>query len=248
MEERWERARAERMTVQSADPDQPWTDYTVSEQDLRQDLSRRRARTRAGRVVLLVSRLPHEHTRDVQAHPARACEAEAAVHGRAIEAAVQTQDDQRSRAVRRHSGVAAASAREARPGGCQSRSESCAAATSTTCRTCSSGSSIWNGAGGQSTSTRMRKNSSSGGSCSTASRAASPRFAGSRSRTLCAANCSRPSCCPINSTASRSPRAPAAPFSPTTWGSARPSRPSACRSSSRAKRAYRRCSSSAPHR
>lgn len=29
VEERWERARAERMTVQSADPDRPWTDYTV---------------------------------------------------------------------------------------------------------------------------------------------------------------------------------------------------------------------------
>jgi hypothetical protein len=30
IEERWERARAERMTVQSADPNQPWTDYTVA--------------------------------------------------------------------------------------------------------------------------------------------------------------------------------------------------------------------------
>ncbi len=30
IEERWERARAERMTVQSAEPSQPWTDYTVA--------------------------------------------------------------------------------------------------------------------------------------------------------------------------------------------------------------------------
>ena len=36
-----------------------------------------------------------------------------------------------------------------------------------------------------------------------------------------------PSCCPISSTASRSPPAPAAPFSPTTWAWARRSRPSA---------------------
>jgi len=30
IEDRWERARAERMTVQSSDPNQPWTDYTVA--------------------------------------------------------------------------------------------------------------------------------------------------------------------------------------------------------------------------
>jgi hypothetical protein len=30
IEERRQRARAERMTVKSADPDQPWTDYAVS--------------------------------------------------------------------------------------------------------------------------------------------------------------------------------------------------------------------------
>ena len=30
VEERWERARTERMTVRSADPEQPWTDYTVT--------------------------------------------------------------------------------------------------------------------------------------------------------------------------------------------------------------------------
>ena len=166
IEERWERARAERMTVQSADPDQPWTDYTVTSKISGKTYRVAVRGLHARRVVLLVPRLPHEHTRDVQAHPARPCEAEAAVHGRAIEAAVQAQDDRRSRAVRRRAALRLLLPENSirRP---PKSSVSCAAATSTTCRTCSSESRISSGAGGQSTSTPTRRNSSSSGSCST---------------------------------------------------------------------------------
>jgi hypothetical protein len=88
IEERWERARSERMTVQSADPNQPWTDYTVASKISGKTYRVAVRGSSARRVVLLVSGLPHEHPRNVQAHPARACEDQAAVHGGGIEATV----------------------------------------------------------------------------------------------------------------------------------------------------------------
>src|SRR5437773_3900053 len=100
VEERLERARAERMTVKSANPEQPWTDYTITS-------------TISGKTYRVAVRgrgpgdsycsCPDFRTNTLGAckHILRGCEAEAAVHGRAIEAAVHTQDDRRSRAIPR---------------------------------------------------------------------------------------------------------------------------------------------------
>jgi hypothetical protein len=55
IEERRERARAERMTVKPANPAQPWTDYAVSSTISGKTLPRRRTRPRTGRLLLFVS-------------------------------------------------------------------------------------------------------------------------------------------------------------------------------------------------
>ena len=73
--DRQERARTEKFRLRSSDPRRPWTDYTVTSAAVGQDLSRGAAGRGAGRVVLLVPRLPHQHAGHVQAHPARAATA-----------------------------------------------------------------------------------------------------------------------------------------------------------------------------
>ena len=76
IEERRERARTERMTVKSGGQEQPWADYTVTSTiSGKPTASRCAGASRATRIA--VPRLPHEHTRDLQAHPARTCEAAA---------------------------------------------------------------------------------------------------------------------------------------------------------------------------
>ncbi len=110
-----------------------------------QDLSRGPAGRRAGAIVLLVPRLPHQHARHLQAYLALAGPRAAALSGgRAAEALSQSRGV-RPRALRRRDDPAPATARQGRSRTASAWPARWSIGRSTTCGSWSSSSARWSG-------------------------------------------------------------------------------------------------------
>jgi len=249
LKSRRERARTERMIVKSAEPEQPWTDYAVSN-TISGKTYRVAVRRGANRATPIARVLTSARTRSGPA--SISLHVLAKLKRRFTETELKRPYHRRTIGV--HMPVPrSATLRLLLPRKTPIRRparylESYVTGTSRTCQTCSNGFSIWKRRG------RTINIYPDAGRIHPTAAAAGPHCAPSRPRSG-----RQPESHPLRRELLKAEllpyqldrhrvrcRRPAAPCLPMTWGLAKPSKPSESRSCSCARLGYRRCSSSVP--